>query len=160
MRSLSFALLVPVLAWAEEASPCHSRGTSLVVRSAEHRLYQCEAGREVKSFLVSLGKGGTDKRRRGDNKTPLGSYPLGDPRPSKKFGTFIALGYPTAEQSRKGYTGGDIGIHGPARGFGWAGRLNVSVDWTQGCIALASDTEILQLASWVRRKQPKLVHIE
>ncbi|MFZ5471780.1 MAG: L,D-transpeptidase family protein [Myxococcota bacterium] len=152
--------LIATLALAQADSFCEGRGTALVVSTGEHLLIQCEADKMVQSHAVSLGKGGTGKTKRGDNKTPLGSYPLGRPRASKKFGMFIPIAYPTPQQAAKGYTGGDIGVHGPARAFTWAGRINSAIDWTQGCIALASDEDIGKLASWVRLKKPRIIHIE
>jgi hypothetical protein len=50
-------------------------------------------------------------------------------------------------QERKGYTGSAIGIRGPSRAFAWAGRMNTATDWTQGCIAVASDGAIEEIAA-------------
>jgi murein L,D-transpeptidase YafK len=72
---------------------------------------------------------------------------------------FIPVGYPTAEQAKKGYSGGAIGVHGPVRGFTWAGALNTWVDWTRGCIAVATDEDIRKVSLWVEERKPKLIHI-
>jgi murein L,D-transpeptidase YafK len=108
-------MIAALLAVALASNPpvCFERGTSIVVRTDEHELYLCEQGKLVETYGVALGKGGVNKRRRGDNKTPLGTYALGAPRKSTKFGLFIPVAYPTAEQRGKGFTGGDIGVHGP-----------------------------------------------
>jgi murein L,D-transpeptidase YafK len=58
---------------------------------------------------------------------------------------------------QQGYTGSGIGLHGPRRGYTWLGRLNARVDWTRGCIALASDREIDALARWVRMRPGSFV---
>ena len=105
---------------------------------------------QIASHPVALGWRGIGKRRRGDGKTPLGRYDLGVPRPSRKYGTFIPVGYPTAEQRQRGFTGSAIGIHGPPRETRHAGLANVADDWTLGCIAVADDATIRAVAAWVR----------
>ena len=148
---------VPVLAFGDAApDPCSSREPQVVVVTKDHRLWLCEAGRPVASFHVALGRGGTEKRVQGDNKTPLGSYALGAPRLSSRFGNFIPVEYPTPEQRRLGFTGSDVGIHGPDRRFRWAGRLNTWFDWTAGCVALATDDEIQVVTSWVQNRKPNI----
>ena len=107
----------------------------------------------VKAFRVSLGRGGTGKAREGDNRTPLGVYPLGTPQPSSRFGTFIPFGYPTEAQAAAGLTGGDVGIHGPDRPYAWLGPANVLFDWTAGCVAVSSDAAIQTIAAWVTAKR-------
>jgi L,D-transpeptidase catalytic domain len=76
-------------------------------------LWLCLEGRPLARFTVALGFGGVDKRERGDARTPLGVYPLGDPRPSRRYRTSIPIGYPTKEQVARGFAGGHVGIHGP-----------------------------------------------
>lgn len=131
-----------------------------MVDLVEHRLCLCEDESVAAEYRVAIGKGGTGKRREGDHKTPVGAYPLGTPRASSEFGTFIPVGYPTAEQRREGYTGSAIGIHGPSRPFAWAGPMNLAADWTEGCIAVSSDEAIDDIATWVRQKRPRWVYLE
>lgn len=100
------------------------------------------------------------KTRQGDAKVPLGEYRLGRPRASSEFHTFIPVGYPTAAQRRRGYTGSAIGVHGPARG--WAklpAALNTATDWTLGCVAVGSDGQIRELAAWVDRRRARRIVI-
>lgn len=144
---------------AEIEEPCSSHGTSLVVLLEDHSLLLCSNNKAEKEYAVSLGKGGVGKKRVGDNRTPVGTYDLGMPRASKRFGTFIPVGYPTDEQKRQGYTGQAIGIHGPARGFTWAGWLNTAFDYTEGCVLVGSDEAIGEIADWVKQKRPKLIHL-
>jgi murein L,D-transpeptidase YafK len=144
---------------AAAADPCVGRGTSIVVEVGRERLWLCEKNRAVHDYPVALGSGGSGKSAQGDKKTPLGTYALAQPRPSKEFGTFIPIGYPTEEQRRHGATGGDVGIHGPKRSFAWAGPANTWVDWTRGCVAVATDEAIGEIAAWVRRERPASVHL-
>lgn len=126
---------------------------------SDHILWLCADNRVEAKHGIAIGTGGVGKRKRGDKKTPLGTYLLGTPRASSSFGTFIPIGYPTAEQRRDGYTGSAIGIHGPQRAFTGAGKLNISVDWTLGCIAVQSDAAIGSIAVWIKEKRPKWVHL-
>lgn len=140
--------------------PCSGQGTSIVIRTDDKRLHLCEQGKSRQAFDVAIGWAGTPKRKQGDNKTPLGNYPLGRPRGSKRYHRFIPVGYPTPAQRRLGYSGSAIGIHGPPRWSTWAGSLNTALGWTRGCIAVGSDAEIDAIAAWIRVKRPRQVHLE
>jgi murein L,D-transpeptidase YafK len=154
------------LAWAVRASaaelvalrsPCPSRGEVVAVVSRKRELWLCQEGAPVARFQVAIGRGGVDKRRKGDGRTPLGSYTLGAPRPSARFGLFIPIHYPTPEQAAKGFTGSDLGIHGPPRGLTEPEYPTTAIDWTQGCIATGLDFDIAVIAEFVREKSPTLV---
>jgi murein L,D-transpeptidase YafK len=134
--------------------------TAIVVDTASHRMALCEGGVVAAQLSVAIGGGGVDKQHEGDRKTPRGSYPLGPPRSSAKFNTFVPVGYPTPAQRSAGRTGGDIGIHGPSRKRAWLGRLRNWVDWTDGCIAVATDDAIDKVARWIARAKPKRVQID
>ncbi|MFH0902541.1 MAG: L,D-transpeptidase family protein [Pseudomonadota bacterium] len=158
------ALVVGLLscASAPAATPvesCPSEGVSIVVATEARQMMLCEAGVAVREYRVSLGRKGTGKTRQGDLKTPLGTYDLGQPRLSRRFGIFIPVGYPTEEQKRHGYSGSDIGIHGPDRRLRFAGRLNGWIDWTRGCIAVTTDSAMAEIADWVRQKEARQVHL-
>ncbi len=131
------------------AGPCGGKGNCIIVDTALHLLWICQDGRNIEKFRVALGRGGVDKTRRGDDKTPIGSYYLGSPRPSPRFGTFIPIGYPTPKQRAEGYSGGDVGVHGPSHIYRWF--ENIHNDWTLGCIAVRSGGDISAIARWVRR---------
>jgi murein L,D-transpeptidase YafK len=137
---------------------CLAAETALVVQVKERSLVLCHDGRVVGRYPVGLGVAGAGKQREGDNKTPIGLYPLGRPRPSRSYDTFIPVGYPTAAQQRLGLSGNAIGIHGPPRGLGASGATTPG-DWTAGCIALGSDREIRTIASFVRRHRVTTVRI-
>lgn len=158
LAALFLAPLVPAAAPPDLV--CQGRPTGVVVRVHEHILVACEDDHVRQRARVSLGTGGIGKTRQGDRRTPLGEYELGEARPSQRFGLFIPIGYPTPEQVLMGFTGGDVGIHGPTRPFRWAGPVNAQVDWTQGCIALATDEEVDALRAWMTRSGAHLVTIE
>jgi hypothetical protein len=140
-------------------NPCDGLGTSLAVDTEEHRLWLCKAGVAEKSFKVSLGTGGVGKHTAGDSRTPLGTYPLGQPNRSTKYYIAIAVGYPTREQVKRGYTGKDIVIHGPLRLHRKANGPQTLLEWTRGCIALGTDAAIAIVADWVKEHRPSVVHI-
>ncbi len=125
------------------------RENAIVVHAGTHLLSLCEASHAVRSFNVRIGHHGIGKIREGDGKTPTGDYSLGVPRPSRKYGIFIPIGYPTAAQSSKGYTGGAVGVHGPHRLLKWLRRAVNWFDTTDGCIGLATDEEMAEVANWV-----------
>src|SRR5262249_61666326 len=102
--------------------PCGTpREGNLVVMSVERRVTLCDERREVKSFKVRLARNGSGKLRAGDARLPLGTYKLGVPRDSEKYGLFIPIGYPTAKQAAAGrHRDGHRG-HGPPRATGRLG---------------------------------------
>lgn len=166
MRLLSFLLArlaIPAFAasnaGSEMAGDCLHRENEIVINTQEHRLSLCREQKAEREFTVSLGSGGIGKHEEGDHRTPLGSYALGTPRPSEEFVLFIPVGYPTLEQRKAGYTGGDIGIHGPKKQWAWLGRLANWRDWTRGCIAVGRAEDIREIAAWVNRYHPTRVDI-
>jgi murein L,D-transpeptidase YafK len=140
-----------------EPTPCPETGQAVAVVTSRRELWLCTDGTMAARFAVSLGRGGVDKHRRGDARTPLGTYPLGNPRPSRHFGTFIPIGYPTPEQAALGFTGSAVGIHGPPRDWEDSDPPITAVDWTLGCIATGSDAEVELVAKFVRQRQPFIV---
>jgi hypothetical protein len=140
--------------------PCPPTGTLVAVHTADHRLQLCRAGRVEGSFQVALGRGGLDKRREGDERTPLGRYALGTSRASERFHKFVPVGYPTEAQRAEGRTGSAIGVHGPDARFEWLGAATAWVDWTNGCIAVATRGEIDAIAEWVARAGARTITID
>jgi len=143
----------PVLALC----PCPERGDTVTVIARKRELWLCRDGAALARFQVAMGRGGVDKRRKGDGRTPLGTYTLGSPRRSAKFGVFIPIAYPTSDQAAQGFTGSAVGIHGPPRGLTEPEYPTTAVDWTQGCIATGIDEHIGEIAEFVRARQPVLV---
>lgn len=142
-----------------EVDPCSKlsggQDAALIADTDVQILFLCKGGVSVADYDFSMGRNGVGKRVLGDKKTPLGTYPLGAPRGSDLFKVFIPVGYPTKVQKQRGYSGSDIGIHGPSRPFRCAGFLNDSVNWTQGCIAVASDVFIKEIGRFVQDNQVK-----
>jgi murein L,D-transpeptidase YafK len=138
-------------------APCPETGNVVAVSTRKRELWLCRDGAVAARFEVALGQGGLDKRKKGDRRTPLGTYALGTPRPSGRYGVFIPVLYPTAEQAAQGHTGGDVGIHGPPRKLPEPEYPTTAYDWTLGCVATGTDSEIQAIADFVRERQPVLV---
>jgi murein L,D-transpeptidase YafK len=142
------------------AEPIRCAATAtIVVETRSHRMALCEHGEAIRTLPVAIGGGGTDKRREGDRKTPLGSYGLDPVLPSTKFHRFIGIRYPTADQAARGFTGSAVGIHGPSRKHSWMGSVRNWIDWTDGCIAVATDEEIDDVAAWLARAKARTIEI-
>jgi murein L,D-transpeptidase YafK len=132
------------------------------IDTSDHRLTICDNNKVVKEFPISLGRGGIGKKQRDDKKTPLGLYGLQMPHKSQRFGTFIPIQYPTPQQRAEGFTGSDVGIHGPVQKhswFTWLNKTTTTVDWTFGCIAVENNNQIDYIANWVETHRDAKVMI-
>jgi murein L,D-transpeptidase YafK len=146
---------------ANHPNPCaDSSAPHVAVVGEKHELHLCKDRQSAKTFGVRLASKGLGKTRTGDEKTPLGRYSLEAPRPSKRYGVFVPIGYPTAEQRKRGFTGGSVGIHGPDRRVRWLGRINNWFDTTDGCIGIATDDEMKDIAEWLRKNGARSIVIE
>lgn len=149
--------LAPGTAAALDPPPCPPSRDAIVVLTERRELWLCSGGAPAAQFTVALGRSGVGKRRSGDGRTPLGTYPLGVPRPSTQYGTFIPIAYPTPAQAARGFTGAAVGIHGPPRGKDGGTYPVTEVNWTQGCIATGSDEDVGAIAAFVRARRPRLL---
>lgn len=152
---LSILLLIPLVA---NAITC-LEPTGVIISTSENKLALCENGQLLRQFYIAIGQNGIGKMRSGDRKTPLGDYFLERPHFSQRFGLFIPIDYPTRRQKTLGYTGSAVGIHGPLRINNWFVKFRAKSNWTDGCIALSSDKEIMQIAYWTQKHQPATVRI-
>ena len=146
--SLLISIFFPVALFASNATCPLSNGIN--VHTTKQILNVCKHGAAIKTFKVALGYKGVGKKQAGDNKTPIGLYGLAHPRKSNQFKVFIPILYPTTKQLAAGYTGRDVGIHGPTQSsslFGWLNNLPTS---TRGCIAVGKNNYIEYVANWVK----------
>jgi len=129
--------------------PCDGHEAAIIVDTSNHTMLMCRNNQSQGFHRVAIGRGGVGKRAEGDEKTPIGDYDLSPPRYSAQYCLFIPVGYPNDDQKSKGFSGGNIGIHGPHRKFLWLGKGSADTDWTSGCIAVGTDEEIMEVAQWV-----------
>jgi murein L,D-transpeptidase YafK len=139
------------------STSCDVEGHAVVVDAATRTLSLCSGRRALERFRVALGRGGVGKAREGDRRTPLGTYALGAPRRSDRYGVFIPIAYPTPGQRRRGLTGSNVGIHGPREAASWLGGATARIDWTAGCVATGTRAEVDRVAAFVRERRPRIV---
>jgi len=90
-------------------------------------------------FYISIGKGGTDKRFEGDEKTPVGVYHVSSYLPGERLPDLYGAGafpisYPNRWDRSKGRTGSGIWIHGTE--FNTYSRAPLS---SRGCMTLSNE---------------------
>ena len=129
------------------------RGTTadlLVVHKSTRRMLVYAHGSVVRSYVVSLGRDPVGpKRREGDHRTPEGRYVIDHHNPHSAFYRSLHVSYPSVADAARARVsgnppGGEIMIHGMRNGGGWLGRLHLTTDWTDGCIAV-TDPEMDEL---------------
>lgn len=145
---LMISILYPFTLLASSATCPLVNGIN--VHTQKHVLNICKHGSVIKTFKVALGYNGVGKRRAGDNKTPIGLYGLAYPRKSNQFNVFIPILYPTSKQLATGYTGRDVGIHGPTQSSRMLSWLNNLPSATRGCVAVGKNNHIEFVANWVK----------
>lgn len=145
---LIISIFFPVALFASTATCPLSNGIN--VHTSKRILTICKHGTVIKSFNVALGNKGVGKKHTGDNKTPIGLYGLAHPRKSKQFKVFIPILYPTTKQVAAGYTGRDVGIHGPTQSSGRLSWFNNLPGSTRGCVAVGKNNHIEYVANWIK----------
>lgn len=152
LSCISFASCIAVQ--GAEKNNCAGIQKAVVIDAEREHMWLCQSGSSYKDYSVAIGSSGAGKREEGDDKSPLGRYTLGTPRPSGEgFHTFIPINFPREDQKKQGFTGGRIGIHGPPENWRWLRAATTWVNWTRGCIAVGTVGEIIEVADWVRNNQ-------
>jgi L,D-transpeptidase catalytic domain len=131
--------------WPRPALPQNSRADLVVVHKSARRLELYRNGVLLKSYTVSLGRHPNGpKQQQGDGKTPEGEYRLDYRKADSSFHRALHISYPgpgdiVFARTRGIDPGGSVMIHGMKNGLGWLGRLHVTVDWTDGCVAVTDE---------------------
>nr|WP_084651277.1 L,D-transpeptidase family protein [Bosea sp. BIWAKO-01] len=145
----------------ELAAP-HEQATRVLIEKAARQLTLERDGRVLARYSVALGSDPVgDKAKEGDGRTPEGVYDIDFKHPRSRYHLALRISYPDRldreDAKRAGVApGGDIMIHGIRNGLGWLGRLHLSRDWTDGCIAV-TNAEIRGI--WARVAQGTRVEI-
>lgn len=114
----------------------------IVVDISSSRLYLFENRQGtpalVRDYYVSYGRGGVNKRVRGDLKTPLGVYfttsRLTDEELPARYGTgALPINYPNVWDERHGYTGSGIWLHGSPKD-----TFSRPPQASEGCLSLTN----------------------
>lgn len=138
--------------WFDRPSPGHlpavlieaaaDRAKVVVADTAHSRLYlfdRSDGGWTTSGdWYVSIGRGGTAKRREGDLKTPLGVYFVtmwvADRYLPELYGAgALGLNYPNEWDRRRKRNGYGIWIHGEPRGL-----KSRPPRWSQGCLTISN----------------------
>lgn len=147
---------------------------------SQRELLVKKGDRLVESYEVRLGRSPHGhKLQQGDMRTPEGSYRICLIKPSK-YRSFLWISYPNEDDARRARSagklsegqyeriiaaleegrcppyntplGGVVGIHGdyeePARRY----------NWTEGCIALASNNDLSRLKKFVKPGTEVVIH--
>ena len=139
--------------------------TRISIKKSAHELELLHDARVVARYRVAIGPGGAgNKRREGDNVTPVGHYRIVGHQRSQ-FHIFLRLDYPNAddrlrfealkasgELPKSATIGGDVGIHGAPSRAEWK-QDHKKFDWTAGCVAV-DDLEIEDIAARVKDGTP------
>jgi murein L,D-transpeptidase YafK len=113
----------------------------VVVLKGDRKLLLMKGDEVLKTYVVSLGGNPVGpKVRRGDNKTPEGTYVLDRHNEHSQFHRSIHISYPNAEDVARAKKlgvspGGEVYVHGLPNDFRGPSGL---ADWTEGCIAVGN----------------------
>jgi murein L,D-transpeptidase YafK len=117
----------------------------IVVEKGRRRLTLLRNGVAVRRYSVALGQNPVGaKRRRGDMRTPEGTYSIEARVERSRYHLALRISYPSAADVARARAlgvspGGDIMIHGLPNGRGSVGAAHRQVDWTEGCIAVTNE---------------------
>ena len=123
----------------------------ILIEKNARRLMLISQGEVLKSYNIALGGNPIGpKERKGDNKTPEGTYVIDGRNKGSRFHLSLHISYPNERDKNRAKElgvspGGDIMIHGIKNGFSWVGDAHTAVDWTKGCIAV-TDEEIEEIS--------------
>jgi murein L,D-transpeptidase YafK len=129
---------------AEVSAHAAMRVDRVVVKKSRRQLCLMYRDSLVKKYRVALGKDPVGpKVRRGDGRTPEGTYRISGRNPRSKYHLSLRISYPDARDRARADSlgvspGGDIMIHGLKNGYEWIGSRHRQRDWTLGCIAVTN----------------------
>ena len=120
----------------------------IIVKKSTRMLYLSSGGEIFKKYHITLGRVPVgDKEVEGDMKTPEGAYALDYRQYSNDYYKSLHVSYPNASDKAHAKSlgksaGGMIMIHGTPPSWSlspYGDWMNVLIDWTEGCIAMAND---------------------
>jgi murein L,D-transpeptidase YafK len=117
----------------------------VLIEKKERRLMLLSKGEVIKTYKIALGGNPIGpKERKGDNKTPEGTYFIDSRNRDSGYHLSLHISYPNDKDKMRAKElgvspGGDIMIHGIKNGLTWVGASHAEVDWTKGCIAVTDE---------------------
>ena len=133
---------------------------ALVFDLRDNRMYIYEVSEgtstAIGDYFVAVGKNGIEKRREGDEKTPVGiyfvtSYIPGDSLPAIYGVGAFPISYPNAWDRRLGRTGSGIWIHGTDKD-----EASLLPQSSRGCLTL-HNVDFMTLSQFVRIKRTPVI---
>ncbi len=131
----------------------------VLIEKKKRRLTLISEGEAIKIYKIALGGDPLGpKERKGDNKTPEGTYAIVSRNRNSDYHLSLRISYPNEKDEKRAKElgvspGGDIMIHGMKKGLSWVGGFHTKIDWTEGCIAV-TDNEIEEIARLVPNGTP------
>jgi len=119
----------------------------IVVVKSERKMYIYKDGKVIKTFPVSLGANDHlgNKVKKGDKRTPVGSYCILNKRRHPIKYRAMTISYPNEQDKARARKlgvdpGSMITIHGQPHwnADGHGDSYTLSKDWTDGCVALSN----------------------
>ena len=144
MRHVIVAVLLFVFSCVLAAGNPDAGIDRVIVYKQQRKLALLSQGKEVRTYHVALGGEPVGpKQRRGDHRTPEGSYVLDSRNDHSHFYKAFRISYPNqndiAAAKKMGVSpGGDIMLHGLPKEYAWVGKAHTLHDWTDGCIAVTN----------------------
>ena len=123
--------------------------TGIVVKKSQRKMYVLNGSTPLSVHDIDLGFAPQGhKLREGDGRTPEGQYWIDRRNYNSQFFLSLGISYPNAYDVARARQagvkpGGDIFIHGEARG-----KRRPGADWTAGCISV-TDREMEQIYQMV-----------
>lgn len=117
----------------------------LVVNKSARKMFLFEGDKLLRSYEIALGKNPVGhKERQGDYRTPEGRYLLDWRNPQSRFYRSIHISYPNESDRRRAaakgvHPGANIMIHGVPDRYRDDQEFIISLNWTEGCIAVTND---------------------
>jgi len=136
----------------------------IIVEKKERKMYLYKDNKVQGTIPVSLGKNPVGpKEKKGDNKTPEGTFWIHRKLCSPKYYRSLCISYPREEDKQKAASkgvspGGDITIHAQPswNADGKGDSYTLAHNWTQGCVAVTNDA-MKQLWYAVREGVPIII---
>jgi L,D-peptidoglycan transpeptidase YkuD (ErfK/YbiS/YcfS/YnhG family) len=117
----------------------------VLIEKEARRLTLLSMGEVIKIYKIAIGGNPIGpKEKRGDNKTPEGTYIIDSRNSESDYHLSLHISYPNERDKMRAKElgvspGGDIMIHGIKNGYTWTGASHKEFDWTKGCIAVTND---------------------
>jgi murein L,D-transpeptidase YafK len=126
-------------------SNINAKADYILIEKRRRKMTLYRNGRQLRSYRISLGKGGVaPKEREGDMRTPEGVYYIDGRNPESMYHLSLKISYPNASDRRRAAArgvspGGNIMIHGVGDDQKLLQTVSYrQLDWTAGCVAVTN----------------------